>query len=163
MFAQLHSDFTCYLRTPSGPTAGPAHLLPPAATTPLFTWTHHSPGGTIKDFLCSHIKACSCFPKINRECYVTGKLHCCFCFVFFFPPEKTVVISPGLPWWPVCGEDLCVICGWCYVRAALIRARLAKHTKAGYSEWERTIKDPTLLCLILSFKFCFLSSGGNLF
>lgn len=49
------------------------------------------PAGAIKNLLCSHIKACACFPKINRERYVTGKLHSCFYF-----PEKTVVISPGL-------------------------------------------------------------------
>lgn len=152
--------------TPHGGASAPAaprplqqHLYLPEVIT--------HPAPLKKTFSAHTLRLCACFPKINWERYVIGKLHSCF---FFLMPEKTVVISPGLMWWPVCGEDLCVISGFHGVTQELLW--LAKHTKTGYWAQQRFnqhiftlnlphvsqgdhIKHGTLLWLILSFQFFF--------
>lgn len=109
VFAQLHSVFTCYLRTPSRPhctAAAPA----PALRNNTFVYPEliAHPAGAIKN-LGPHVQGYAHKPGTLRHWKITCLF---FSWVFFFCPEKAIVISPGPMRWPVCGGDLCVISGY---------------------------------------------------
>lgn len=145
------------------PTARPPHLLPLCATTLLFT-----PNSSLIWLVPLKILArTSRVTLINRGRYVIGKLHACFFLGSFFLSRKS---NRHFPW-----ADAVTsmrrgplrnlwISKWCYIRAALIRAGLAKHTKTGYSAQHIPTKPPTSddnikhrtsLLLIPSFQSCF--------
>lgn len=176
MFAQLHSVFTCYLRTPSRPhctAAAPA----PALRNNTFVYPEliAHPAGAIKN-LGPHVQGYAHKPGTLRHWKITCLF---FSWVFFFFLSRKS--NRHFPW-----ADAVTsmrrgplrnlwISKWCYIRAALIRAGLAKHTKTGYSAQhipaepptsDDSIKHRTSLLLIPSFQSCFFymlkrSDAGN--
>lgn len=165
MFAQLRSVFTCYLRTPSRPHRTATAPAPaPGNNTFVYPELIAHPDDELK--ILAHTSRVT---LINRGRYVIGKLHACFFFLgsFFFLSRKS---NRHFPWADAVTSTRrgplrnLWISKWCYIRAALIRAGLAKHTKTGYSAQhiptkpptsDDSIKHRTSLLLIPSFQSCF--------